>query len=637
MNKREDDYITVCRKKAVQSDLHSEYRKMTEQLRRNPQSLGSHQEVLCEILSSRAEIHGELNIANGGKDIYFARDGTPLTDFGAIPLSVIKKFTEDGVEDDVELMILGKDIPSKIITLCAKELGSAQWLDNLGISYIYSKQEVWNIRVIIQEMAKYAPVREEFCYSGWAPDGDNFYVMNGHKLCDNDWYAEHTKTVCEHTLQMLSVAPHSITFVLLAVAILSLVQSRMISRGAYFKGVCSVVAQTQSFKTTIAALFFDWSDGRAADINFEASTAAIIRTIGNSRDKTVVLDDYKPGATKVESRDMLQKISRVIRLCSDNSGGIKRAGSQNETITNIARCLVVVTAEHMHFEVQSTLARLLILEMNGKDVDWDKLTFFQENHALYRECIMDFINYIIKQDVDIFCEKLEHQFLRKRNMLREELSDQNLLVDNRTSDMCTWLYIAFSEFLRFALSVKAIKQEEFENYMAETKKIFLSLMERQAERVAELDGVRQFFKGLQIILETKEAHIGVLQSRNTNYATKDSRSAIGFRKQGFVYLKNDVAFRKVTSYFQRYGREFAFSESDLRKKLADRDYINRKAGKGYIHRLFVNHESYQCIQFDKSKFEELVRGGKYDEATEREVPSNRCEQDNANIILGRGN
>lgn len=634
--KIKDDELPIIRKKGHRDNLRSEYKKVVENLRAAPQNIGYYQGILDKILGSYTETHGEPLASSDGKAVYFARDGTMLTNFLAIPLSVTRQFREDGSEDYVELLILGESVPSKIVTVSFKELGSARWIDNLGVDYIYERQEVWNIRVIIQGMARYAPVREEFRYSGWAPNGENFYVFNGCKLCGSDWCVERAKATCEHTLRMLDVAPHSLTFVLLAVGILSLVQSRMISRGIYFKGVCSIVAQTQSFKTTLASLFFDWSDGRSADINFEASVAAIIRTIGNNRDSTVVLDDYKPGATKAECRDMLQKISTVIRLCSDDSGGIKRAGVQNETVSNIARCLVVVTAEHIHFDVQSTLARLLILELNGKNVDRDKLTYFQENHAIYRECIENFIKYIIRYETGRFCEHFAQRFLQERNMLRAELSDQELPIDNRTSDMCTWLHIAFSEFLQYALLVKTITQEEFEKYEDESKSVFLSLMQQQAERVMELDGVRLFFKGLQILLETKEVHIGTLRSRNVNYAATDSRSAIGFRKKGFVYLKNDVAFQKVVSYFQRYGRDFTFSEVELRKRLADRGCINRKDGKMYIHRLFVNHESYQCIQFDESKFNMLLIGGQNNGSeNEKEVSSDWGVHQNANAILGR--
>lgn len=635
MNNLDDDVI-VPRYKIERHDLdlHSKYVKCVADIRGDVQHVARYQELFRKILEPIAETHGELLISR--RKVYFVHNGLPLTNFGAIPLRVIKRRYEERTDDYVDLLIICQGVSPLIDQVSAKDLNSARWIENLGIKFIYERQAIHMLKILIQTMAQLAPVEEEFLYSGWESNGDNSYVMRGQQLCGKEWDVTQAKKSCLHTLQMLDVAPHFLTIALLATLILSLVHSKMISRRNFFKGVLCIVAQTQSFKTTLATLFFDLSDGRMADINFEASMAAIIRTIGNVRDSTVVLDDYKPGTTKTECRDMLQKISTVIRLCSDDSGGIKRAGAQNKIISNIARCLVVITAEYIHFDVQSTLARLLVLEMNRKNVDKDKLSYFQKNHAMYRECIEYFIQYIIQQGVDTFCEKLEQRFLQERYLLQTELFDRDISVDNRTSDMCTWLHIAFSEFLQYALLVEAITQEEFEKYQQESKAVFLSIMEQQAERVAELDDVKRFFYGLRVLYDTKEVRIEKLESRTTGFASKDSKSAVGFRKKEYVYLKNEVTFQQVVSYFQRNGKEFVISESELRKKLADRNYINRKTEKTYIHRLYVNQERYQCIQFDESKFYELLRGGKNNDAAEREIPDNWGMYQNAENFLGRG-
>lgn len=639
MNKNFDDEIVQhYRTKVSEPDLRLKYEEFVADIEAAAQHIVRHQWLFHKILEHIADTHGELIFSC--EKVYFVRDGTPLTNFGAIPLRIIKKHYLDRTDDYVELFIISQGVSPLIVQVSAKDLGSAQWIENLGIHFIYEKQVTWSLKILIQTMAKLAPVKEEFLYSGWAANGGNFHVMFGKKLCSEEWDEIQAKKFCIHTLQMLGVASHSLTIVLLAIAILSLVHSKMVSRGIYFKGVCCIVAQTQSFKTTLASLFFDLLAGRTADVNFEASMAAIIRTIGNCRDSTIILDDYKPGATKAESKDMLRKFSTVIRLCSDDSGGIKRAGVQNETVTNIAQCLVIVTAEHIHFDVQSTLARTLILETNRKSVNKDQLTYFQKNHAMYRECIEYFIKYIIRQGIDAFCEKLEQRFLQERYTLQTELFDSDVPVDNRTSDMCTWLHIAFSEFLQYALSVKAITQEEFENYMEESKKIFLSLMEQQAERVAELDDVKMFFQGLQVLIDTREVQISELKSRNFGYVAVDSESTIGFRKKGYVYLKNNVAFQKVLSYFQKYGKEFAISETELRKKLESRDYIDLKtenSKKTSIHRLYVVRRHYRCIRFNESKFYNLLRGGKTNGTEdEREISDNWGLHQNAENFLGRG-
>lgn len=618
------------------SDLRSKYGAMVSELRRNPRAIIRFQGLLCDLLEPLAETKGELIISKKG-EIFFAFQGDPFTDFGAILLKVVQVHYLDRIQYFVELLILSNSSPPQTITLESKRLGSSQWIEELGVGYLYESWGLGLLKALLKTMSKYAPVEDEYQFSGWMPDRDNCYIMEGRKLSGGGWNTDKAKNSCEHTLSMLEVAPHSLTAPLLAVELLSLVHSKMVENSVYFKGVCCIVAPTQSFKTTLASLFFDCKNGREADVNFEATTAAIVRTIGNTRDSTIIVDDLKPGATKAESNDMILKLSKVIRMCSDDSGGIKKAGTQNSTVANIAHCLTVVTAEQVQLKVQSTLARLLILEANRKSVNISKLTYFQENHHHYRAFIEDYIMYISAQGVEAYCGNLAKSFLQKRDMLRKKIIAKDLPVDNRTNDMCVWLYLSFSEFLKYARQVNAIDLKQFEDLDNESISIFQTIMEHQAERVSELDDTKRFFKGLQVLLETKEAHIGTLQARNTSYATTDSKSAIGFSKQGFVYLKNNVAFQQVISYYRRFGKEFAISESTLRKTFADNSYILPKSEKSYIHRLYVNHETYQCIQFQEAKFYELLNGGKGSgRENEREIPGNWGLRQNANSILGGG-
>lgn len=566
---------------------------------------------------------------------YFARDGNPFTNFGVVLLGTIQVHSLDHIQYDLELLIWGLHLPPKIIRLEAKKLRSSTWIDDLGPKYICEKCGTENLKVLIQAMAQYAPVKDEYAYSGWVTDGNDTYILSGHQLCGDTWDAVKAKIPCLHTLEMLDVVPHTLTIPLLAAALLSLVQSRMMALSDYFKGVCCIVAPTQSFKTTLAALFFDIMNGREANVNFEATMAAIVRTVGNNRDSTVIVDDFKPGATKAEANEMVRKLSTIIRMASDNSGGIQKAGTRNETVSNAAHGLVVVTAEQVHLHVQSTLARLLILEMNRKSVDVGKLTYFQDHHDIYRNFIEDYIEYIATEGVGRYCDRLAQRFLQERNTLRNELLIKNVPVDNRTSDMCTWLWISFSEFLAYAQEVEAITQEALENLSKEAQIVFLSLMEQQAERVAELNPVKQFFRGLQVLLDTKEATLGELQARNSGYAVADSKAAIGFSKKGCVYLKNGVALQAVVSYYRQNGKEFTVSESALRKALADSGYLIPYDKKSYIHRLYTNHETYQCIKFSGSKFTELLKGGEqHGTKGDCEFSGDRALQQNADTVLG---
>ena len=619
-----------------EQELRTKYAEMSTALRNDFKIQSAFANVLNEILKPFAESKGELVVSMNGSKCYFEREGKPITNFGVILLSSIQVHYVDHIQHDLELLIWGELLPPRIICIEAKNLRSSGWIDDLGPKYLCETWGIKSLKTLIQAMAQYAPVRDEYMYSGWDAEGGDTYIMGGQPLCGDDWSTTEAKDTCLHALKMLNVAPYSLTIPLLAVALLSLVHSRMVDGGTFFKGVCCIVAPTQSFKTTLASLFFDFANGREADINFEATIAAIVRTIGNSQDSTVIVDDYKPGAAKAENNELVRKLSTVIRMCSDDSGGIQKAGTKNATVSNTAHSLVVVTSEHIQLQVQSTLARLLILEMNRRDVDIGKLTDLQEQHQLYRNFVQDFVRYIAKQGVNQFCELLAQRFLQNRNTLRKELAE-DVPVDNRTSDMCTWLWVAFREFLDYAQCTGAITPEQLGVYAEESRNAFLSVMELQAERVADLAPVKQFFRGLQVLLDMKEFKIGELQARNHGYAAADSQDMIGFSKKGAVYLKNGVSLKAVASYYHRFGREFTTSESVLRKALADSGYIIPKDQKSYIHRLSVNHKSYQCIKFERSIFCQLLWGGKQNGSQQcEEFPSDRAMRHNAEVYLGRG-
>lgn len=620
-------------------DLRTQYSEGCDAFRANPldpKNILPFSEVLRRILAPYAETNGELVLNVNGSNSRFEIGGKPFTNFAAVLLTVIRSHFTDHVRHDLELLIWGQHLPPKIIRIEAKRLRSSAWLDELGPQYICERGNR-NIQILLQAMSQYAPVTDEYLYNGWDIDGRNAYIMYGQRINGDDWNETTAKAPCLHALEMLDVAPHSLTIPLLAIALLSLVQSRMMDKGEYFKGVCCITAPTQSFKTTLASLFFNFENGREANGNFEATMAAIVRIVGNTRDSTVIVDDFKPGATKAENNELVRKLSTIIRMCSDDSGGIQKAGTQNSTFSNVAHGLVMLTAEHIQLQVQSTLARLLILEMNRKDVDVGKLTECQKDHPLYREFIQDYVRYIASLDVGQFCEYLAQKFLQERDTLRNELLAKEIPVDNRASDMVTWLWISFGEFLTYARKVEAITLEQHELFIKESRTVFLSILERQAERVAELNPVKQFFRGLQVLLDTKEAKIGKLEARNNGYSAADSREAIGFSKKGFVYLKNGVALQAAASYYRRLGKEYVVSESVLRKALADSGYIIQKDQKSYIHRLSVNHESYQCVKLEESKFYQLLHGGKSN-GSEREgdFQSDWSLQQNAAGILGPG-
>jgi len=444
---------------------------------------------------------------------------------------------------------------------------------------------------------------------------------------------------CKNIFTMLNVAERQITIPLLSVALLSLVQSKMMEIGEFFKGVFCLAGQSQSGKTQLFKLFLDFERGRQTDTNFESTQASIIRIISNKRDAVATIDDYKPTSTGSVRKAQMSLLERIIRMCGDDSHGYQKAGAGKSTVAEISYCIVAITAEEIRLPVQSTLARLLIVEITRQSMNWDTLTVCQNNHNSYKTFLINYIMYISSQGVSNYCNNLAKRFSTERNTLRNRLlaKDKNIKVDNRTNDQCTWLFISFDTFLNYALTVNAINQEQFEMYKQESLQIFLNLMKEQAERINDLDDVERFFSALRTLLDTKEARLYKVRDGYSYPDSEASKAAIGFSKEGFIYLKNDVAFRAVTSYCKRYGKDFVMNEATLRKRLYDNGHIDlySTTPKSLSHRRYVNHKNYQCIRFEERVFEKLLKGGKNDDTgSKEEIRANRLISQTAEEILG---
>lgn len=602
-----DDVITFSSINRGNRPLSVRYQIMLDDIKVSPSNITQHTELMQEIFGASKE---KLVFDNG--DLFFAHEDERLTNFGAIVLGVEHQHEIEAVHYEVELFVFSQHEDPKIAKVDSLELKSSTWIEKLGVPYRYN--DIFSIRNAIKRMTEFAPVTRVYNYSGWATDKPDTYILDGEELNGNE-LPDRNKAIeaCSHTLKMLDVAEHSITFPLIAIALLSLVQSIMVSLGEYFKGVICLLAQSQSGKTIISGLFFDIRHGRKPDVNFDSTEAAIVRIIGNKRDSVCIVDDLKPPSTANMKKTLLSKIEKITRISADDSGGYQRAGRQNDTISSWSSCITVITAEEVLINVYSTLARIFIILMSKLCVDFDQFKYFLARHHVYRDFIKNYIRCIAAQGAAKYCENLKNRFINERDLFRNKLRIHNIKIDNRTNDMALWLSISFSELLKYVLNVGAICQNQFEALMKESESLFLELIVEQAERINEQDDITRFFNGLRVMLDTKESKLESLQARNSSFATADSKGAIGFSKKGFVYLKNDVAYQAVTAYFRRNGKEFAIAESTLRRLLSDNGYLIPYNSKSSIHRLHVNRETYQCIKFDTTTFNKLKGGNNNDE------------------------
>lgn len=162
-----------------EQELRTKYAAMSTALRNDFKISSAFANLLNEIIAPFAENRWELVVSLNGARSYFAREGKSITNFGVVLLRTFQVHYADHVQHDLELLIWGQTLPPKIIRIEAKNLRSSRWIDDLGPMYYCESRETKNLKRLIQAMAQYAPVSDEYMYSGWDTDRGNTYIMDG--------------------------------------------------------------------------------------------------------------------------------------------------------------------------------------------------------------------------------------------------------------------------------------------------------------------------------------------------------------------------------------------------------------------------------------------------------------------------
>lgn len=565
--------------------------------------------------------------------VIFAMGSFRIANFGAVVLESVINHTIDETFTEINLLVYFENEQPKMLAINSLDLNNSMWISKANAKFWYDDnpklKAVPKIKRAIQSMLRYAPEKHKYLYNGWLLNIPNSYSYNG-TLIDASNLSENTAENCRFVIdKMLETAPHNITFPLISAAILCLVQSKNKTLGEWLRTTFILYGQTQSLKTTLATLFFDFDNGREAHINYESTLAAIKRTMAERRDLPMIADDLKPPFSSTAKLQLIQKTETILRLNGDGSGGYQKAGKKDGTTSFEPQGLTIITAEDIPISVSSSIARSFIIEMNRKTVNKQILTTCQKEHKFYRDFIFGYINYIASIGVDEYCNDLQQRFWENRRALFESaFSDKDTRPDPRTNDTSVLLYLGFENFLNYALELKVIDGIKKNNYLEEMLRILIEHGEQQTARVNDLAEIPKFFNALRYLLDSGEVNILDVTVKDEGNTASESKKAIGFEKNGEIYLKSEAAYQKVKAYCKRNGDDYSISEKTLRKQLNDMELlelreVNRSTGKYLLTvRLKVNKERYSCLVFKKEIFETMTWGGKkneLDKATASEV------------------
>ena len=177
-----------------------------------------------------------------------------------------------------------------------------------------------------------------------------------------------------------------------------------------------------------------------------------------AKDALMVVDDFAPSGTRNEKARLHREAARLIRAQGNSAGRSRMRPDGSLRLTKPPRGMLLSTGEDVP-EGQSIKARLVVVEVEPNDVDFDKLSLAQNaaKNGLYAQAM---VGYICRLAGDL--DNVRKRMREISETLRDEARSQSC--HRRTAWAVGELGAALKIFLRFAVEAKAISQVEADAY-----------------------------------------------------------------------------------------------------------------------------------------------------------------------------
>lgn len=395
-------------------------------------------------------------------------------------------------------------------------------------------------------------------------------------------------------LRLLEVAPDRVMVPLVAGVHRAVLGSLLpITFSIFISGL------TGARKTSLAEVIQSfWGPGFMGNSpeNWSSTENRIEKTIFDAKDAVVLIDDFKPGATAPEQREMRKKSQRVFQNAGNRVGRGRDTASGEERQTRYPRGLILATGEESP-KSESTVARLYLTILTSGDVDTDVLTEAQEAAAsgVYSRYLSSYIHSVAGQYTthEATLKKTHQTLLAKAR--REKFSH------TRLPDSLASLALGWEQFADFIEGIGALIPSEVHalrqrGWVALVEGVKLQGKAQQEEQPAVL-----FMTYLRSAIASGRAHLSGLEGLAPPYATSwgwrlDPRSDEGDvchhpqgewvgwmhpRNRNLVYLDPTATYSVVEGIARSHGGVFPVSKDALHRAL-DQAGLLAKKSKGHL-------------------------------------------------------
>lgn len=553
---------------------------------------------------------------------YTVKDGRTCveTDDGPVVIAhFTATITKDVLKDDgaekVRLFHLegalpdGKALP--VAKIRAEEFESMEWPTRVwgAKAVIESGRAKDQARTAIQ-LASNAEGLMLYAHTGWRDvNGERVYLFNGGAVGGDaigvelegtlanytlPSAAENIKEAIKLSLSLLDVAP-----AVVAVPLLSVIYAAVLAYLLKPDFTLWLRGLTGHFKSELAALVmahFGSFTRKVLPASWIDTETSIEGVLFRAKDTVVVIDDYKPPKDFRGQRELEKKAGNILQSVGNRASRARSRADLTLRPERPPRCQVISTGESIPDTGASTLARLVVVEMDKHKIDIAQLTKLQEQVHRLPHAMRGYIEWLRPQ-----LNSLEQSLPQDRRSARDYFTSSTASQHQREPENLAHLYLGFDLLVRFALSAGAIDLAEGERLRDVAHRALTDLAEAQGADQRELDPGAQYLAIVKGVLEQGKVCLlddgEPLDPDARRGTSAGERDAIGWKVGTDVYLLVAATFQQVYRYERDGGRHWPHRQAEVNAALERVMHTGRTPAKKY-HRYRAGGQQHEVLRID---------------------------------------
>ena len=513
---------------------------------------------------------------------------------------VEENIIDDGQDSQHLFSIEGKlydKYPLQKVDIPAERFAGLMWISKWGSrACLEPGQTVRDyVRHAIQKASINTPVKTHYGHTGWreingqwvylhaggaigaGPDLPDVSVRLSKELeryslppfpLSNSGQSEKTadaeKAGLETSLRFLEIGSRAVTFplfCLIYMAPLTTLLNPMPNFSFYLFG------QSGTLKTTVALLalaHFGHFSGAESLSNFDDTPGILEKRSFTLKDTLHVIDDYHPSSNRKAAESKEGIAQRMIRAYSNRTARGRLNSDLSEKGRYEPRGMMLMTAEEQP-TLESTLARVCIIEVTESDVDRDKLSGIQAEADKLPLAMVSFIHWIRENRAEI-----KETFPARFRALRAKAAAEGF--HKKLPEQAAFMGFTLETVMTFFCEKNVMPPEAAKSIVAEGWCIFRQLAKQQQQRIEEDDPVSLFFEVISILLIQGQARLESYPGFSGERIGA-SEQHIGWYDAAGIYLMPAAAWYVVQRPCISENTHFPFTKNTFFKMLKNRGII----------------------------------------------------------------